>query len=480
MAQSDWDSVTYLKKKPMNAKEARSQQAINAAMRKGTGVDTERKFTAATNKQHTASRDTAKLERETEELQHAHVSLEVGKLIQKIRMEREMTQKELATKINEKPQVINDYEAGRAIPNNQIMNKLERALGVCATRIFNTMDGVKCSKPKISLHSGYFHETLRAWQSQPTNITSDNFMYPLFISYEDDAKEEIPSLPHQYRLGVNRLEEFVAPLIDDGLKSVLLFPVIEEKFKNDQATNVNSPSANKALKAVELLKEKFPSLLVACDVCLCAFTSHGHCGLILPQNQLINESDTNEKLVQLAAAYISHGADMVAPSDMMDGRIAAITQFCDASLYRGKVAVMSYSAKFASCFYGPFRDAAGSAPQFGDRQRYQLPPGARGLALRAARRDIREGADIVMVKPGMPYLDIVQQIKQEFPEYPVAVYQVSGEYAMLYHSSTAGIIELEKALQETITCMRRAGADIIITYFTPFILKMLKKSNNGK
>jgi len=330
------------------------------------------------------------------------------------------------------------------------------------------------SNANISLHSGYFHETLRAWQSSGTVVNSNALIYPLFISSKDSDREEVLTLPGQYRIGIHHLVSHVDPLISIGLKTVLLFGVMDDELKDSNASKSTSIEENKVISAIKILKEKFPDLLVACDICLCTFTDHGHCG-ILKEDQSIDIEQTIQKLAELALVYAKAGCDIVAPSDMMDGRVACIAEILRKNGIRNKVSILSYSAKFASCFYGPFRDAASSAPSFGNRKCYQLPPGAKGLAMRAVERDIKEGADILMVKPGMPYLDLLQQIKSQHPEYPLAVYQVSGEYAMIYHASKQGVLDLERGLMEVLTSFRRAGADIIITYFTPKILEMLQR-----
>jgi len=224
-------------------------------------------------------------------------------------------------------------------------------------------------------------------------------------------------------------------------------------------------------QAIKLLRKSFPTLLVIADVCLCGYTDHGHCG-ILTSDGFIDNSKSILRLAEVATSYARAGAHVVAPSDMMDGRVGAIKKMLLENGYGGKVAVMSYSAKYASCFYGPFREAAHSAPAFGDRKRYQLPPTSKGLAIRAVQRDEEEGADFVMIKPAGPYLDIIRQIKDTV-NIPVACYHVSGEYAMLWHAAANGAFDLKTAVLETLSGMRRAGADIIITYFTPRMLEWL-------
>ncbi|CAG8448380.1 4979_t:CDS:2 [Diversispora eburnea] len=278
------------------------------------------------------------------------------------------------------------------------------------------------------LQGGYNHPTLRLWQSDRI-LRKASLMYPIFINGKDDnAEEPISSLP--------------------GQKS----PVI---------------------LAVKLIREKFPELYIACDVCLCGYTSHGHCGILNDDGSIDNLSTVN-RLAEVATNYAKAGAHCVAPSDMMDGRVIMIKESLIREGFGNKVALMSYSAKFASAFYGPFRDAADSAPQFGDRKTYQLPPNARGLARRAITRDLGEGADIIMVKPGMPYLDVVRDAKELAPDVPIAVYQVSGEFAMIWHSAEAKVFDLKTAVFESIDGFLRAGANIIITYYTPQLLDWLE------
>jgi len=322
------------------------------------------------------------------------------------------------------------------------------------------------------LQGGYFNGTLRTWQSRKSKINPDCLIYPLFISHDKNALEEISSLPGQYRIGVLRLHDHLKPILDDGLKTVLLFGVIENVHKDEEGRSAASDH-NPVHAAIKCLKENFPSLTIACDVCLCGYTFSGHCGVLGEDGFVCNESSV-KVITETAMAYVNSGCHIVAPSDCMDGRIKGISDALKKCNKRNQVSIMSYSSKFCSCFYGPFRDAAGSAPSFGDRSNYQLPPGASGLANRVVARDVEEEADILMVKPGMPYLDVVKEIKIKYPDYPLAIYQVSGEYAMLYHASKNGAFELKKAVLESLECMHRAGADILITYFAPDVLKWLK------
>jgi len=329
------------------------------------------------------------------------------------------------------------------------------------------------------LQGGYNHKTLRQWQSANTLVNASNFIYPLFIHENDECCEDVPSLPGVKRLGINKLKEYLDPVIANGLKCVLLFGVIENYNLKDESGSYADNEKSSVIRAIPMLKKLYPELLIACDVCLCAYTTHGHCGVFNTENKLIdsclNREKSVDRLAQVSLAFAIAGADIIAPSDMMDGRIHAIKTILSENKLSNKVSVMSYSAKFASSFYGPFRDAAKSAPSHGDRKCYQLPSGSAGLAIRATQRDVDEGADFLMVKPCMAYLDVVKQLKETFPHHPLAVYQVSGEYAMLWHGAKANAFDLRGILVETIFSMRRAGADIIISYFTPSILEWLKE-----
>ena len=267
--------------------------------------------------------------------------------------------------------------------------------------------------------------------------------------------------------------EYLDPLVTNyGLKTVLLFPVMSNGVKGlDKATD---PEDNPVLRLIPVLREKLPQLLIMTDVCLCAFTLDGHCCVYDQVTKQMDNEASLDELCKISLAYAIAGTQVIAPSDMMDGRIGAIRR----SLNRNRlnhVSIMSYSAKFSSCFYGPFRDAAGSAPAFGDRKAYQLPIGSSGLALKAVQRDIEEGADFIMVKPGLPYLDIVKEVSIRHPNVPLAAYHVSGEFAMLYHGAKNGAFDLKTAVLEVMSCFKRSGVNIIITYFTPGILKWLKE-----
>lgn len=325
------------------------------------------------------------------------------------------------------------------------------------------------------LQGGFFNDTLRNWQSRLSKVTPDSLLYPIFISIKENDFEEIGSLPGQYRIGLNRLKDFLLPIVENGLKSVLLFaanPIKDDDIEEENTSIIKEK--NPVLYAIGLLKKEFPSLTIACDVCLCAFKRHGHCGVV-DEDCMLNNRCSVEQIAETAYAYVKAGCHIVAPSDMNDGRIQAICDKLRAEGLRNKVSILSYSAKFASSMYGPFRDAAGSAPKKGDRKCYQLPPGSSGLANRAVSRDIQEGADMLMVKPAMFYMDVIKETKLRFPDYPLAAYQVSGEYAMLYHASVNGALDLKRAVLESLVSLHRAGADILITYYTPSVLKWLKE-----
>jgi len=327
--------------------------------------------------------------------------------------------------------------------------------------------------PEISsiLQGGYHHPLARQWQGR-RQLAKNMLMYPIFITDDPHAEVEIASLPGQKRWGIEKLAGFLGPLVQKGLSSVILFGVpllCEKDGRGSPADDPNGP----VILAIKRLRELFPSLYVAADVCLCEYTSHGHCGL-LNLDGTISSGPSVARIAQVAIAYAQAGVHCVAPSDMMDGRVRAIKQgLIDAGL-GNKCTLMSYSAKFASSLYGPFRDAAGSTPSFGNRKCYQLPPSGRGLARRAIIRDVSEGADIIMVKPAMPYLDILSEAKTSIaPDHPLACYQVSGEYAMVVAGARAGVYDLRVMAEESIDCMIRAGATLILTYFTPQFLDWL-------
>ena len=297
-------------------------------------------------------------------------------------------------------------------------------------------------------------------------------IYPLFVSDQDDEETLIPSLPNQSRRGVNKLIPYLEPLVQKGLRSVILFGVpIAPGAKDALGTTADDPRGP-VIAAIRLIRSNFSSLFIVADVCLCEYTSHGHCG-ILRDDGTLNNTLSVDRISDVAIAYAEAGAHCVAPSDMNDGRIRAIKLKLIESGIAHRVVLMSYSAKFSGCLYGPFRDAAGSCPSFGDRKCYQLPPGGRGLARRAINRDIAEGADIIMVKPASSYLDIISDAKEIGKDLPVAAYQVSGEFAMIHAGAKAGVFDLKTMAFESTEGILRAGANVVVSYFTPEFLDWL-------
>ncbi|KAG0145291.1 hypothetical protein CROQUDRAFT_46017 [Cronartium quercuum f. sp. fusiforme G11] len=329
------------------------------------------------------------------------------------------------------------------------------------------------------LQGGYHHTLTRNLQAE-RSLTKDMLMYPIFITDEPDEEVEIKALPGQKRWGINKLDGFLGPLIDQGLKSVIVFGVPLNCTKDLRGSSADDPTGP-VISAIRYLKIKFPRLFVAADVCLCEYTDHGHCGFSMRPNAtgIIDTAVSVQRITEVAVNYALAGADCVAPSDMMDGRIGAIKSALIKANLGNKCCLMSYSAKFASTLYGPFREAAGSAPSFGDRKCYQLPPNARGLARRAITRDVSEGADILMVKPALPYLDILSEARSIAPDYPLACYQVSGEYAMIMAGFQSGVYELRPMVFETLNSMLRAGATLILTYFTPQVLGWLNEEEQN-
>ena len=291
-----------------------------------------------------------------------------------------------------------------------------------------------------------------------TRLSPEMFVYPLFVRGGEGQRREIGSMPGVYQLSVDEVVREAAAARADGIQAVLLFGLPDAKDTVGTASHDPEAPVQTAIRA---LKKDVPDLLVITDVCLCEYTSHGHCGILVD-----GEIDNDATVLQLARSALSHaaaGADVVAPSDMMDGRIGCIRSALDEAGFT-QTTIMSYAAKYCSAFYGPFREAADSAPAFGDRRSHQMDPANVEEALREVELDIEEGADIVMVKPAMAYLDVIARVKQEFG-LPTAAYHVSGEYAMLKAAARNGWIDEPRAMMETLTAIRRAGADIIITYY---------------
>jgi porphobilinogen synthase len=291
-----------------------------------------------------------------------------------------------------------------------------------------------------------------------TRLSPDTLMLPLFICAGEGVRREVSSMPGVFNLSVDEAVTEARAARADGVRSVLLFGLPE--LKDDVGSTAYDPEAP-VQSAIRALKREVPDVLIVTDVCLCEYTDHGHCGILI-DDEIANDP-TVDQLVRAAISHAAAGADIVAPSDMMDGRVAAIRNALDERGFEN-VAIMSYAAKYCSAFYGPFREAAGSAPKFGDRRTHQMDPANALEALREVRQDIEEGADIVMVKPALPYLDIITRVKDTFG-YPTAAYHVSGEYAMLKAAARNGWIDERRAMLETLTAIRRAGADIIITYY---------------
>jgi len=291
-----------------------------------------------------------------------------------------------------------------------------------------------------------------------TRLSPENFLYPLFVCGGEGQRRAVASMPGVFQLSVDEVVAEAAAARADGVPGVLLFGLPDSK---DAAGSGAADPEGPVPSAVRALKREAPDLLVVTDVCLCEYTSHGHCGLI-EDGEVANDS-TVEELARAALSHAAAGADIVAPSDMMDGRVGRIRDALDSAGFT-QVAIMSYAAKYCSAFYGPFREAAASAPAFGDRRSHQMDPANTAEALREVALDLDEGADIVMIKPALPYLDVIASVKREFGV-PTAAYHVSGEYAMLKAAARNGWIDEPRAMMETLTSIRRAGADIIITYY---------------
>jgi len=308
-------------------------------------------------------------------------------------------------------------------------------------------------------------ETLRAMVRE-TRLSPEMFILPLFVCEGDGVRREVPSMPGVFNLSVDEAVKETAAAQADGIKSVLLFGLPDHKDDVGSAAYDSDAPVQSAIRAI---KREVPNSLVITDVCLCEYTDHGHCGIIV-DDEITNDPSV-EQLVRAAVSHATAGADIVAPSDMMDGRVGAIREALDDRGFEN-VAIMSYAAKYCSAFYGPFRDAAGSAPKFGDRRSHQMDPGNALEALREVEQDIEEGADIVMVKPALPYLDVITRVKETFG-YPTAAYQVSGEYSMIKAAAQNGWIDERRAMFETLTAIKRAGADMVITYYARDIARAL-------
>ncbi len=304
-----------------------------------------------------------------------------------------------------------------------------------------------------------------------SEIRPADLVMPYFVAETDDEgfRKPIASMPGQFQFSLKELEKQVAAAVANGLGSVLLFGL--PKVKDEKASQAYSDEGI-VQEAVRHLKDRFPELVVITDVCLCEYTANGHCGMVGKCGEIQNDP-TLDLLAKTALSHVRAGADMVAPSDMMDGRILAIRETLDDAGFTS-TPIMSYAVKYASAFYGPFRDAADSTPKFGDRHSHQMDPANWREALREAEADLDEGADILMVKPGLPYLDVLRQLRDRF-DTPIATYNVSGEYSMVKAAAQNGWIDEQRTVMEMMTCFKRAGADIVITYFAEDVLGWLNK-----
>ena len=299
-----------------------------------------------------------------------------------------------------------------------------------------------------------------------TRLSAQSLVYPLFVCPGTKVKDEIKSMPGNYRWSVDYLVEECKSAYDAGVPAVILFGIPESK--DDVGSGAYDPEGI-VQRAVRAIKKALPDLLVICDVCLDEYTSHGHCGLV--RDGEVDNDSTLPLLARTAVTQVEAGADIVAPSDMMDGRVGRIRQELDARGFT-QTPILAYSAKYASAFYGPFREAADSAPKFGDRKAYQMDPANQREAMREIALDVEEGADIIMVKPALPYLDVIALARRQF-DLPIAAYQVSGEFAMIEAAARLGWIDRERTVLEVLTSIHRAGAEIILTYYAKEIARLL-------
>ena len=300
-----------------------------------------------------------------------------------------------------------------------------------------------------------------------TSLSVDDLIYPMFVTHGENTATEISSMPGCYQYSVDLLVNAAKELVSLGIPGTILFGIPKTKDPHGTEAYADDGIIQQSVRAI---KDSVPDLLVITDVCLCEYTDHGHCGIVA-NGEVLNDP-TLELLVKESLSHARAGADIIAPSDMMDGRVGIIRDALDEEGY-DNIPIMAYSAKYASAFYGPFREAAESAPQFGDRRSYQMDPPNSEEALREVALDIDEGADIVMVKPALSYLDVIYQVKSEF-QMPVAAYNVSGEYAMIKAAAQNGWIDEERVALEVLTSIKRAGADIILTYFAKSVAKWLQ------
>lgn len=300
-----------------------------------------------------------------------------------------------------------------------------------------------------------------------TTLQVDDLVMPLFVVHGRGIRHEIPTMPGNYHLSVDKLGAEVKEITALGIPAVILFGIPQRKDPYGSQAYAKDGIIQQAVRAI---KDSVADLIVITDTCLCEYTSHGHCGVV--EGGTVKNDPTLKLLAQTAVSQAEAGADLVAPSDMMDGRVASIREALDTSGFE-EVAIISYAAKYASAFYGPFREAAHSTPQFGDRRSYQMDPANAAEALREVRLDIEEGADIVMVKPALAYLDVLRRIRNEF-DVPIAAYNVSGEFAMVKAAARLGWLDEERAMFEILTAIKRAGADLILTYFAKDAAQLLR------
>lgn len=317
------------------------------------------------------------------------------------------------------------------------------------------------------------HRRLRSSASmralvRETHLRATDFIYPIFVIEGEDIRNEIPSMPGVYQLSFDHLLEEVEEAYQLGIRALILFGVVEEK---DEIGSGAFHDHGIIQEATKMVKKAYPDMLVVADTCLCEYTSHGHCGVI--ENEDVANDPSLELLAKTAVSQAKAGADIIAPSNMMDGFVAVIRQALDEAGFH-HIPIMSYAVKYASAYYGPFRDAADSTPQFGDRKTYQMDPSNRLEAMREATSDIKEGADFLIVKPSLSYMDIMREVRDRF-DVPVVAYNVSGEYSMIKAAALNGWIDEKKLVMETLISMKRAGADLIITYFAKDVAKWLQE-----
>ncbi|BAH05686.1 hypothetical protein CKR_0635 [Clostridium kluyveri NBRC 12016] len=301
-----------------------------------------------------------------------------------------------------------------------------------------------------------------------TVLNEEDFVYPLFIVEGNNIKKEIKSLPGNFHWSVDRLDELVEDIVRAGVKGVIIFGI--PNYKDDVGSGAYDDEGI-VQKAVREIKRIAPDIWVITDVCMCEYTSHGHCGIVIDNS--VDNDETLKYIAKIALSHAQSGADMVAPSDMMDGRVGAIRSILDENGYKD-VSIMAYSAKYASAFYGPFREAADCCPEFGDRKSYQMDPANSREAMLEIQEDIDEGADIVMIKPALPYLDIIKMTRDKFDN-PIAAYSVSGEFAMIKAAAALGVIDEKAIVLESLTSIKRAGADIIITYHAIDVARWIRR-----